>query len=55
MSDDDRVELSPLLRDCSYCGKPALGFYWSKEQGYVGWCGEHVNNQTVEVNKDSFR
>ncbi len=43
------------LRECSTCGAPALGFFWSKDQGYVGWCKEHVNAQRIEVNEESFR
>lgn len=45
----------PLVKKCSHCQAPAVGWFWSREQGYTGWCKEHVNAQSIEVNEESFR
>jgi hypothetical protein len=47
--------MSDLLKTCSNCDKTAIGWFWSKDQGYVGWCRDHVDKQTIEVNEESFR
>jgi hypothetical protein len=39
----------PTDKTCSHCGRPAIGWFWSREQGYVGWCREHVDNQRIEA------
>jgi hypothetical protein len=40
----------PLFKVCSTCSWPAIGWFWSKEQGYIGWCRDHVVG-SVEVSE----
>jgi hypothetical protein len=42
----------PAQKVCSHCLDPdVIGWLWSVEQGYVGWCREHVDRQTIELNE----
>jgi hypothetical protein len=37
----------PRVKTCTHCGQPAVSWFWSKDQGFVGWCREHINTQTI--------
>ena len=35
------MTINPL---CSYCGQPSVGWFWSRDQGIVAWCRDHVTD-----------
>ena len=37
---DGPVTINP---PCSYCGQPSVGWFWSRDQGTVAWCRDHVD------------